>query len=52
MKLRPPIGRRFSLLTLLSGAVLLSVLVRPAALITFTLVALAGGLTIPPTPQR
>ena len=44
--------RRIPLLTLLAGVVLLSVLVRPAALITFTLVALAGGLTIPPSAQR
>ncbi|WP_198015189.1 hypothetical protein [Synechococcus sp. CC9616] len=52
MKLRSLIRRRFSLLTILASVVLLSVLVRPAALITFTLVALAGGLTIPTSTQR
>ncbi|MEC8215516.1 MAG: hypothetical protein VX069_10655 [Cyanobacteriota bacterium] len=52
MTLRSPIRRRLSLLVMLAGVVLLSVLARPAALITFALVALAGGLTIPQSPQR
>tara|TARA_B100001939_G_scaffold228332_1_gene196621 strand:- start:494 stop:652 length:159 start_codon:yes stop_codon:yes gene_type:complete len=52
MRLPSLIGGRLTLLILLASAVFFSVLVRPAALITFALVALAGGITIPPPAQR
>ena len=51
MQLRNPQIHRLSLLILLCFVVVVSILSRPSSLITFTLVAVAGGLTSPQPEQ-
>ena len=52
MQLRNPQIHRLSLLILLCFVVVVSILSRPSSLITFTLVAVAGGLTSPQPEQH